>query len=261
MKSWLLEELTYKQVKERSIEVAILPIGACEPHGYHLPYGTDGFEAYHLADRVGEAATRQGADVVVLPTLGYGVDANMSKFPLAIDIPQTTLNRFVKDVIASLRKSGIHKLVIFNSHGGNGFKPLLRELVGDTSVFVSLVNWWQVLDDVTEELMVVPKGDHAHELEAAVMLVFRPDLVRLEDAGDGGTYETLFPEIEEGWVSISRPWHLFTKDSSAGDPRNATAERGQKAIDVLVERVAGYVAKLAAASMDDRFPYGKRPER
>jgi creatinine amidohydrolase len=255
MKAWMLEELTYKQVKERNIEVAILPIGACEPHGYHLPYGTDGYEAYHLADRVGEAATKKGADVVVLPTLGYGVDANMARFPLAIDIPQTTLNQFVKDVIVSLERSGIHKLVIFNSHGGNGFKPLLRGLVADCPVFVSLVNWWQALDDVAPELMVVSDGDHAHEMEAAVMLAVRPDLVHLADAGDGGTFNTRFEEIEKGWVSITRPWHLFTKDSSAGDPRNATAESGQKLIDILVERISGFVAKLAAAEMDERFPY------
>ena len=255
MKPWRLEEQTYKQIKERQIEVAILPIGACEPHGYHLPYGTDGYEAYHLADKIGEAATEKGADVVVLPTLGYGVDANMARFPLAIDIRQSTLNTFIKDVIVSLERSGIRKLVIFNSHGGNGFKPLLRELVADCPVFVSLVNWWQALDDVVKEIMVVPDGDHAHELEAAVMLVFRPDLVHLEDAGDGSTHVTRFPEIEKGWVSITRPWHLFTKDSTAGDPRNATAENGQKAIDAIVERIATYIASLAEAEMDERFPY------
>ncbi len=251
----MLEELTYKQVKERRISVAILPIGACEPHGFHLPYGTDGFEAHHLADRVGEAATMAGADVVVLPTLGYGVDANMSRFPLAIDIPQETLDRFVKDVMVSLERSGIHKLVIFNSHGGNDFKPLLRSIVADSPVFVSLVNWWQVLADVEAEVMTVPGGDHAHELEAAVMLTIRPDLVHLDDAGDGSTHATRFEEIEKGWVSITRPWHLFTNDSTAGDPRNATAEKGEVAIDTLVERISGFVVKLAAAELDDRFPY------
>lgn len=255
MKAWKLQELTYKQVKERDWKVAVLPIGACEPHGYHLPYGTDGYEAELLADRVAAAATERGADVVVLPTLGYGVDANMSRFPLAIDIPQDTLNQFVRDVILSLDRAGIQKLVLFNSHGGNDFKPLLRELVADCPVFVSLVNWWQVLSDVVQEVLDDPGGDHANEMEAAVMLALRPDLVRMADAGDGGTFETRFPEIEKGWVSITRPWHLFTKDSSAGDPRKATAEKGERLIAVMVERVASYLVSLSAAEIDDRFPY------
>ena len=255
MKPWKLAELTYKQVRARNWQVAVLPIGACEPHGDHLPYGTDGYEAEHIADRIAEAATERGADVVVLPTLGYGVDANQMAYPLAIDIRQDTLNQFVRDVVASLERHGIHKLVILNSHGGNGFKPLLRELYGRTPVFVSLVNWWNVLADVVDDVLDVPGGDHANEMEAAVMLALRPELVHMDDASDGRTHRTRFPEIEQGWVSITRPWHLFTEDSTAGDPRRATAAKGERLIEVLVERVAGYLVALSEAEIDDRFPY------
>jgi creatinine amidohydrolase len=255
MKAWKLQELTYKQVQDRNWQVAILPIGACEPHGFHLPYGTDGYEAEDLADRVAEAATSRGAEVIVLPTLGYGVDANMARFPLAIDIPQDTLDQFVRDVIVSLERSGIRKFIIFNSHGGNDFKPLLRSLVADSTVFVSLVNWWQVFGDVAADILDDAGGDHANEMEAAVMLALRPELVHMEDAGDGRTYKTRFPEIEKGWVSITRPWHLFTEDSSAGDPRKATAEKGERLIQVMVDRIAGYVVDLSKAEISDRFPY------
>ena len=221
---WQIKEITYKQVLENEWEVAILPIGACEPHGFHLPYGTDGYEAEHIADRIAERAHGLGAKVAVLPTLGFGVDANQINYPFAIDIRQDTLNLFVKDVIRSLEHQGIRKLVLFNSHGGNGFKPLVRELVGESDVFVSLVNWWQVLADVLPDILVDVGGDHANEMEAAVMLALEPALVRMEDAGDGSTRETRFPEIERGWVSVSRPWHLYTRDSSAGDPRSARPE-------------------------------------
>lgn len=233
----------------------MLPIGACEPHGFHLPYGTDGYEAEHIADRICEAATAQGARVALLPTLGYGVDANQIAYPLAIDIRQDTLNQFVRDVVDSLDCHGIHKLVIFNSHGGNSFKPLLRDLYGRTPVFISLVNWWAVIADVLPDILDEPGGDHANEMEAAVMLALRPDLVHLDEAGDGSTNTTRFPEIEKGWVGITRPWHLYTKDSTAGDPRKATAEKGERLIEVIVERIAGYVVALAQAEMDEQFPY------
>jgi creatinine amidohydrolase len=255
MTKWRLAEMTLEDVLRQDSQVAVVPMGACEPHGNHLPYGTDIYEADGIADRICGEATRRGAQVVLLPTMPYGVDANQMAFPLAMDVSQNTLNRLIKDLRNSLHQHGIHKLVIFNSHGGNDFKPLMRELSRSPGPFLSLVNWWQALADVLADHLSVVDGDHANELEAAVMLALQPQLVRMDRASDGQTNRTRFEEIERGWVSISRPWEKYTVDSTAGDPRAATLEAGQKLIETIVDRIAGYLVKLSAAEIDDTFPY------
>src|SRR4051812_30389695 len=97
MKEWKLQELTHARVREAKFEVAVLPIGACEPHNLHLPYGTDAYESEMVSDRVCEAASREGASVVQLPTIPYGVQSNMLDVPLSINVYPSTFFVFLKD--------------------------------------------------------------------------------------------------------------------------------------------------------------------
>ena len=89
---WMLAENTYEHVREQKYEVAILPLGATEPHNLHLPYGTDIFEGSIIGDKICEAAHLGGARVVLLPTIPYGTETNMREFPLAINLNPSTLN-------------------------------------------------------------------------------------------------------------------------------------------------------------------------
>ena len=61
--------------------------------------------------------------------------------------------------------------------------------------------------------------------------------------------------INKGWISITRPWHLLTTNSGAGDPRAASAEKGRRMMDLLVERLSAFLVELSAAKIDERFPY------
>ena len=69
----VLGEVTWKEVQASSYEVAVLPWGATEAHNYHLPYGTDNYESRWIAEGAAEIAWKQGAKVVVLPTVPFGV--------------------------------------------------------------------------------------------------------------------------------------------------------------------------------------------
>jgi len=252
---WNLETVTYADIEQLRYEVAVLPVGAIEPHGKHLPYGEDFFCATAIADRSCRSANEQGARTIRLPAIPYGVDSNLLAFPFAMNVRQSTLNRVAADVMDSLVHHGVHKLVIFNGHGGNEFKSFLREHYGRPDIFVCLINWWTVGGDVGRELFT-HEDDHAGEMEASVSLHLFPDLVHLERAGDGSTRKTDFRAINEGWVQITRPWHLFTKDSNAGDARLATAEKGERYVRVSVERIAQFLVELSATPYDERFPYG-----
>ena len=258
MKTWKLQHLTQQVVRENRYEVAVLPIGACEPHNFHLPYGSDAFQSEYISDRVCEEATRLGAKVIQLPTIPYGVQSNMFGLEnaLPINVYPATLFAFLRDIVDSLERFGVHKLVLFNSHGGNDFlKPFIREMTGRTKVFICTIDWWRVGGDVYGEIFA-KKDDHAGEMETSVNLAIVPELVRMENAGDGATRPTRFEAVNKGWVSISRPWHLLTETTGAGDPRAATKEKGERYLSVVVARLAKFIAELSAADANDpMFPF------
>lgn len=253
-RSWRLQEITYKYVRGCQYEVAVLPIGSTEPHGLHLPYGSDAFHSGLIADRVCERAHGLGAKVVLLPTIPYGVNSNLMAFPLTIHVRQSTLNTMIGDIVRSVERHRIRKFVLFNGHGGNEFKSLLRDLYGETGVFVALVDWWKVAGDMRDDIFEVT-GDHADEMETSWGLVLFGDLVHMEDADDGAVRPTRFGAINRGWVSITRPWHLLTRNAGHGDPRQASKEKGERYIALAVERLAQFIVELSNAVIDDTFPY------
>lgn len=254
MNPWRLQELSLKYTHPMKFAVAVLPVGSTESHGYHLPYGSDAFHSSAIADRICSAAWERGAKVLLLPVIPYGVQGNTMGFPLNINVRQSVLDSLVTDIVRSLEFHGIRKLLIINGHGGNDFKPLLRLLYGNTKVFVSLVDWWKVGNDKVKDIFEIG-GEHADELETSVDLVFVGDLVDQGSAGSGTTRRSRFEAINKGWVSIARPWHLFTKDSTVGDPRKATKDKGETYVELVVRRVSDYVVQLAKIKMDAKFPY------
>ncbi|MCU0453727.1 MAG: creatininase family protein [Bacteroidetes bacterium] len=254
MKPWRLQELTLSHTRSRTPDVALLPIGSTEAHGPHVPYGSDAYHSTAIADKVCEAATARGASVVLLPTLPYGVQGNTMGFSMTIGVEQTTLDQMVREIIGSLERQKVRKLVLVNGHGGNDLKPLLRSIYPSTGVFVCLVDWWKVGSDKAREIFEHP-GEHADEMETSVGLALFGDLIRLPDAGDGSVHRSRFEAIEKGWVSIARPWHLVTNDSTHGDPRKATKAKGEAYVQLVVERLTDFVVELGKEKMEGRFPY------
>ncbi|HUY31332.1 MAG TPA: creatininase family protein [Pirellulales bacterium] len=259
MRPWKLAETNYGYTKQHHFEVAVLPLGATEPHNLHLPYGTDMFEADIVGEKICEAAHARGAKVVLLPTVPYGTETNQMAFPLAMNLNPSTLFAVVADLVDSLARHGIKKIVLLNSHGGNDLKPLLRELYGKSPAQLFLCNWFRVLADVEREIFD-DAGDHGGEMETSLIMAYYPRLVARRpdgrlDADDGATAATRFEAVNRGWVSITRPWHLLTTNSGAGNPHPATAEKGRRMMDLLVERLSAFLVELSAAEMDEKFPY------
>ena len=152
VRPWILSEINYGYLREHPCEVAVLPMGATEPHNLHLPYGTDIFEAETIAGRACEAAFNRGARVVMLPAIPYGTDTNQLGFPLAINLNPSTLTQVIRDIVDSLAAHGIVKLLILNSHGGNDFKTVLRELYGKTPVRLFFCDWYRMATDVEKQI-------------------------------------------------------------------------------------------------------------
>lgn len=262
MRPWILAETNYGYLRDHRYEVAVLPLGATEPHNLHLPYGTDVFEANIVAERVCEAAHLGGAQVVLLPTIPYGTETNQRNFPLSMNLHPSTLMLVIRDLVDTLATSGIRKIVLLNCHGGNDLKPVLRELYGQTPATLFLCNFWMVLSDVYHDIFEHP-DDHAGEMETSLLLAYLPHLVARNPDGslaadDGAKAATRLEAVNRGWVSITRPWHLLTTNSGAGYPHRATAEKGRRYMELLVERLAGFLVELAQLPVDERFPFGER---
>lgn len=256
MKTWKLQHLTHKAIKDSRFDVALLPIGACEPHNMHLPYGTDACESELVSDLVCEQASQLGAKVLQLPTIPFGVQSNMLDIPYAINVYPSTFFVLLKDIVDSLERHGITKLILFNSHGGNDFlKPFIREMSGRSRMFICVIDWWRVGKDVFNDIFESP-DDHAGEMETSIMMALAPELVHLKDAMDGSSNPTRFEAVNKGWVSISRPWSGLTESTGVGDPRKASAEKGRRYLEVIVPRLAKFIAELSRADVTEKsFPY------
>ena len=256
---WNLPEISYSVVRDQEYEVAVLPLGATEPHNLHLPYSTDTLEASIIGRNICAAAHERGARVVLLPTIPYGTQTNMQEFPLAMNLNPSTLMSVVGDLLESLEHSGIRKVLLLNSHGGNDLKPVLRELGAETELALFLCDWYRSISDVYDSIFDHPE-DHAGEMETSFALAWFGDLVARDASGnlladDGRKRPFRFPALNEGWVSLTRPWHLLTENSGAGNPHAASAEKGQQLMSVLVERLGEFLVQLSAAELDDSFPF------
>ncbi|HEX9007278.1 MAG TPA: creatininase family protein [Bacteroidota bacterium] len=238
-------------MKDASFDVALLPWGATEAHNYHLPYGTDILESDSFAAASGERAASLGARIVVLPSIPFGVNTGQLDIPLTINMNPSTQMAIVKDIIVSLEGYGIPKLVIFNSHGGNDFRQMIRELQPSTKIFLCTLNWYRALDHT--DYFDRP-GDHADEMETSLLLHIAPEFVLpLERAGDGKEYRMQIQGFREGWAWTPRQWTKATHDTGVGDPRGATAAKGERFFNAIVDKVGAFIADLASTGLDDLY--------
>jgi creatinine amidohydrolase len=254
-----LAEMTLAEVRQADFQVAVLPLGATEPHNLHLPYGTDCLEAEWIGRETCRRAAGLGARVFVLPCIPYGTESNLSAFPLAMNLQPSTMMKVVEDLVLTLSRSGVRKLVLLNSHGGNDLKPVLRELYGKTDVQLFLCNWFQMVRDAASQIFEVP-DDHAGEMETSLILAYRPELVARNADGSisadlGQTRPFRFQALREGWVGITRPWHLLTTQSGSGNPHAATAEKGNRLMEVICERMVPFLVQLSEEPIDEFFPF------
>ena len=252
MRPYILSEINWKTVKDSTYDVAILPWGATEAHNFHLPYGTDIIEADFIAAESARIAWDQGAKVLVLPTIPFGVNTGQSDVKLDMNMNPSTQLAVLRDVVEVLDRHKIYKLIILNSHGGNDFKTMIRELgLKFPAMFLCQCNWYQSVD---QKEFFENKDDHAGEMETSIMMHLAPGLVRpLTEAGDGAAKKFRFSAMREGWAWAERKWTQVTKDTGVGDPRKASAEKGEKYFKAVTQKVAQFFAEVAKADKNDLY--------
>lgn len=248
---YILSECTWAEIKSRDIELAILPWGACEAHNYHLPYGTDIYEADYISAEAGRKAFTKDERFIVLPTIPFGVNTGQMDIKLDMNIYPTTQMAILSDTIEVLSNHGIHKLLVLNSHGGNNFKPLLRELGAQApQMFLSFCDWFKSVDkyDYFEE-----KGDHADEMETSVMMHLYPDWIDLSSAGPGSAKSSVVSGINEGWAWAERRWSLVSEDTGIGDPSKSTIDKGAQFLNDTTDKVADLYVEICQLDQSQMY--------
>ncbi len=245
---FVLSETTWKMVREVEYEVAILPWGATEAHNLHLPFGTDSTQAEAIAIGAAGLAWQAGARCIVLPAVPFGANAQQVEIPLTLNFNPSSQAFLLADLVESLEAQGVPKLLIVNGHGGNEFRPMIRELQAKTDVFLCLVDWYKVLDN---RRFFQDPGDHAGEMETSLMLHLAPDRVLpLSQAGEGNGRSFALEGLKNGWAWAPRNWIQVTSDTGVGNPVSASAEKGSAFFDALTKTLAGFIVELAGADLD-----------
>jgi len=245
-RSFILHEANYQQTRALAPNVAVLPWGATEAHNYHLPHGTDVIEATTLAEGAAELAFAGGARVIVLPTIPFGNNAQQQDQSATIHFSTATATAILMDVAHSLGRQGIDRLMLLNSHGGNDFKPMIRDVQLQTGILIVLVNFWQMCQEA-EKRIFADSGDHAGELETSFLLHVCPQWVQLDQAGPGRRVPFDIAGLNQSGVWTPRPWSKSHPDTGSGDPSGATAERGAQYVQVISEAISRLLIQLSAA--------------
>lgn len=247
-----LADNTWKTIKDQPIELAVLPWGATEAHNFHLPYGTDNYQIEAISIHAAKEANARGAQVIVLPTIPFGVNTGQSGIKLTINMHPSTQAKVLHDVVESLNNQGIDKLLIMNGHGGNDFKQIIREInYHFPKMFICTSLWFKLPEK--HDFFTVP-GDHADESETSLMLHLKPELVLpLNEAGDGKSKQFKIKALNESWAWAERQWLEITEDTGVGNPHAATAGKGKVFFDHLVKRYSDLMLELAKTSRQDIY--------
>lgn len=229
----LLEEMSWPQIEEgqKETRTVILPVGATEEHGPHLPTFTDTIEALETA-----RAVAQRRDVFLAPPIHYGVCRSTRGFPGTITVSHDSLRSYVKDVLISLKDSGFEKILVLTGHAGSQHISALKEAcqmaLVERDLRVSLVSLFDLIEPQAVE---TPHDGHAGEIESSMMMAIRRDLV-------AGLPQEQFP---------ARPRFLIMKDvrrlmgnGIMGNPSLASQEKGRSFLQMAAEGVISALDEL-----------------
>lgn len=239
------QELTSYEAKEIIAErkVAILPIGAVEAHGPHLPLGTDNY----LAERLGQKLAER-TNALLLPTLPYGQVWSLRNFPGSITISNDALIAFLCDIGVSLADQGFRVFVMVNSHLGNAvaLKEAARKLYELRPSLKVLYLFYpgtkKVIEEVREDRASHSTYFHACEIETSYMLYLAEEYVQMEKALNESPQIPLMADM------TPTPWETFTETAVLGNAALATREKGE----AIIETALSVMASLVAEARDEQ---------
>jgi len=251
----MFDELTREELRGMARDaLVLLPVGATEQHGPHLPVGTDHFVVAHIARAAAEAAGQ--IPVLVAPTLPFGSSHHHIPFGGTLSLSTDTYYRVLSDLATSLIRSGFRRIFILNGHGGNSelIQLVARDLALTHQAHLAAAPYWTIAWESLQTLQTHPGvglPGHAGTFETALIMAIRAELVREprphrdlpEDARSRASAAPYRTELHGAWQRI---------DGYTDSPDHADAALGQQALAMITQAVAQALTEFYhAASIDD----------
>ena len=265
----LLETMTWPEARQAALDggrVVLLPVGAIEQHGPHLPVDVDNRIVTWLCDE----AARQRPDLVMsVPPIHYGFNEHNMGFPGTVSVAVEHFVNYVFDVCHSFVRQGHTRIVLVNGHGSNAMPCALvaRRIVNETEdALGAAINHWSLAKALAAELRETPTGGMAHacEYETSWYLFLDPDSVDMTRA----TPDMLVRRTDYTWVDLMDgdgpvalidDWSRISNGSGVeGDPTTASAEKGQKYAEAEVAQLIDFCQQFKAMAVPPRRNYTAR---
>jgi len=218
----------------KKTKLAIIPVGSLEQHGNHLPVSTDSLITEYIARLVAEKVS-----AFVLPVIPYGVSFE-HKPMFNVSLRNSTLSTLICDACASLAENRVKEIIILNGHHGNmgALQYVAQELNGrlPRDVRVHTIHYWHLMKS---------DFDHAGEVETSLVLAIAPGLVRMDMAMPNSKKLSKSKAAYSSMANAPGSFPKITGNGVWGDPRKATAAKGERWIKEITTGLAETITELA----------------
>lgn len=248
-------ELTQNTIPDLLDKVVVLPIGSLEQHGHHLPMLTDSLIGGEIARRVQEEV---GDLALFLPFLWVGASDHHLGLPGAISLSNDTYTHVIMDMVESLIHHGFRRILLLNSHGGNGgpagnaIFQLQMKHADLPDLWLVLASWFSIASAQIARIESLQQKhvSHACELETSMILNLRPELVKMGAArGANIPFKSDFWSADSSGhsrVTVARAFKQTTLTGSLGHPELATPEKGEELFEVAVREVTSFIREFSS---------------
>jgi len=254
----ILEQMTVEEVRTFEPDILLVPLGSTEPHGPHLPYGTDTAIADRISQMAVERANSEGARVLRLPAMPFGNNVNFKNFPFACRLRVETLMAVVMDLVAFGVEEGVRKFVLFNCHGGNdaALQASLRQVFDhfQNEAFVVLCGTGTFCPEAYQEIFS-DGSPHAGEYETSIMQHVAPGMMPDTQPVETPMRSPVIPELVSSGSHWVRNWAHLMPAACGGRPDLATAEKGRLFVERAIPAFAKFLVNLSREPWHARFPY------
>ncbi|MGC9467470.1 MAG: creatininase family protein [Anaerolineae bacterium] len=239
-----LTSLDFERAVEACDGVGIIPIGVLEPHGPHLPLGTDMFEAHAVACR--------GAEVepaIVFPAYPYGINHESAHLPGSVVFSRDLVLAILEAVCDEMARHGLRKIILFSGHGGNRFLvPLFVQTLVEKGKAYAVYEAQVPFGEGAEDLLETEETGHACEKETSTALYLHPDLVKMGQVPpEPFTNLKRNQLLQQAGLYSPLDWYAMYPAMYVGDPSKATAHKGEV---MIRHRVEGLAAAIRAVKED-----------
>ena len=249
-----LGNYSWQEVQEliKDDPVVVLPVGAFEQHGKHLPVKVDEFLVGSVAEESVIKSHKKNIKAVLTPVVWTGYSPHHLDFPGTITIQEETLTNLIIEIVESLVHNKLERILILNGHGGNAniLKNVVQVLRYKKNIYTTFASYWDfALKEIAEWRKSETGGImHACEMETSLMLNRDEQTVQMNKAEDHYLNRSKYLAadlLSGGPISVAASFKELSENGSIGAPTLATKERGEDLFNKITDSVSDFLVEFS----------------